>query len=139
MVEEASGKMFDEVIAGVNPAAVYDSSLFTLPANLNREGGETYRGTPDFDDFDDFNNLFLVYKSEVPADSVLTAGSSKEFVVKGLRAKYFVKTRVVYVNPPNLDVAYTVRPTWHKKIIVTVTSPASKDTLVYPAIMSYWN
>ena len=124
IVEEASGKMFDKAIADTNAAAVYDSSYFTTPALLGP---------------DDFNGLFLVYKSNVAADTASTPGSNWETIIPGIRAKYFVHCTVCYVNPPNLDVAYTIRQTWHKKIIVTVTSPSSNDTLVYPSIMSYWN
>jgi hypothetical protein len=139
IVEEAMGKMFDEAVAGVSAAAVYDSSLFTAPGSLRRETGESYRGANDLDDFDDFHDLLFVYKSDVPADSGATAGSSYEFTVHGLRGKYFARTRVEYVKPPNLDVPFLVSPTWHKKITVTVTSPSEKDSLVYPAVMSYWN
>ena len=53
---------------------------------------------------------------------------------------------MTYVNPPNLDAAYAVRQTWHKKITVFVTSPSATgitgvkpDTLAYPGIMRYWN
>jgi hypothetical protein len=93
----------------------------------------------DFDDFDDFNNLLFVYKSDVPADTASTPGSTYEFKIHGLRGKYFVRTKVEYVRPPNLDVAYTVKQTWHKKLTVKVWSSTEKDTLVYPAVMSYWN
>ena len=139
IVEEASGKMFDQAIAGTNPVAVYDSSLFTAPGSLGPDAGEAYRGTKDFNDIDDYDRLFIVYKSDVAADTVSTPGSKWETIVPGIRAKYFVRCVVSYVNPPNLDIAYTTRQTWHKKITVTVTSPSSTDSLVYPAIMSYWN
>lgn len=140
IVEEANGKMFDQCIAGVNPAAVFDSTLFTSPGALGRDAGETYRNpVKDFNDFDDYNNLFLVYKSNVAADTIATPGSDWESIVPGIRAKYFVRCAVCYVKLPNLDVPYTIRQTWHKKIVVTVTSPSSRDSLVYPAIMSYWN
>ena len=150
LVEEAMGKMFDKVVTDSNSAALLDSTLLTPPGSLGPEAAEneSYRGyvagTKDFDDFDDFNNLKICYHSEVPADVDATPGFL-QVVVPGIRAKYFVSCSVTYVNPPNLDAAYTIRPTWHKKITVTVTSPSSTgvtgkpDTLVYPAIMSYWN
>ncbi|MEW6509924.1 MAG: hypothetical protein AB1428_03080 [Bacteroidota bacterium] len=140
LVEEAMGKMFDQIIAGANPAAVYDSTLFTAPGDLRAEGSERYRGgANDFNDFDDFNNLFFVYKSDVPADSTPTPGSTYEFTIHGLRGKYFARTKVEYVRLPNLDVPYTIRPTWHKKLTVTVKAAGEKDSLVFPAVMSYWN
>jgi hypothetical protein len=139
VVEEASGKMFDNAIAGTNAAAVYDSSLFTSPGALGPEAGESYRGPNDFNDIDDYNGLFIVYKSNVAADTISTPGSNREIIVPGIRSKYFVRCKVCYVQPPNLDVSYTAKQTWHKKITVTVTSPSTRDSLVYPAIMSYWN
>jgi hypothetical protein len=150
LVEEAMGKMFDKVVADSNSAALLDSTLLTLPGSLGPDPveNESYRasvaGTKDFDDFDDFNNLKICYHSEVPADVDATPGYL-QITVPGIRAKYYVTCTVTYVNPPNLDVPYAVRQTWHKKITVTVTSPSATgitgkpDTLAYPAIMSYWN
>jgi hypothetical protein len=139
LVEEANGKMFDEVIEDSTTLALTDPSQLTASASLGKEAGEAYRsGVTDFDDFDDFDRLFLVYKS--PLDSALTPGSSGEITVPGIREKYYVKCRVQYVASGNLDAVVTTR-TWHKKITVTVSaaSPTMKDTLVYPAVMSYWN
>jgi hypothetical protein len=150
LVEEAMGKMFDKVVADSNAAALIDSTLLTLPGSLGPDASEneSYRGsvagTKDFDDFDDFNNLKICYHSDVPADVDATPGYL-QVTVPGIRAKYYVTCAVTYVNPPNLDVPYAVRQTWHKKITVTVTSPSATgvtgkpDTLAYPAIMSYWN
>jgi hypothetical protein len=150
LVEEAMGKMFDKVVADSNAAALVDSTLLTPPGSLGPDPSEneSYRanvpGTKDFDDFDDFNNLKICYHSEVPADADATPGYI-QITVPGIRAKYYVSCMVTYVNPPNLDAAYAVRQTWHKKITVTVTSPSATgvtgkpDTLAYPAIMSYWN
>ncbi len=139
LVEEAMGKMFDEVIADSNTGQITVESQLTPPGNLGPDGVEQYRnGTLDFNDFDDFNNIFLVYKSNNPADTLSTPGSSFETIVPGIRAKYFVRARVYYVDPLHLDDTSTVR-TFHKKIVVTVTSTGSQDTLKFPAIMSYWN
>jgi len=152
LVEEAMGKMFDKVVADSNAAALLDSTLLTPPGSLGPEAAanESYRGYPsgsgkkDFNDFDDFNNLKLCYHSDLPGDTDATPGFL-QVKVPGIRAKYYVTCVVQYVKPPNLDVPYTVRPTWHKKLTVTVTSPSATgvtgkpDTLVYPAIMSYWN
>lgn len=137
LVEEANGKMFDEVIADSMTPQLSDPVSLTGVANLGPDGGEGYR-TPgaDFDDFDDFDGLVLAYKS--PLDSSVTAGATKEFVIPGIRAKFIVSAKVEYVAAANLDVS-SAAATWHKKITVTVSSPAIKDTLVYPAIMSYWN
>jgi hypothetical protein len=137
LVEEANGKMFDEVIADSMTPQLSSPASLTGTANLGPDGAEGYR-TPgaDFDDFDDFDGLVLAYKS--PLDSSVTAGATKEFVIPGIRAKFIVAAKVEYVAAANLDIA-SATPTWHKKITVTVSSPAIRDTLVYPAIMSYWN
>ena len=139
LVEEAMGKMFDEVVTDSTAGAITDSSQLTPIGSLGPDGGESYRSaTKDFDDFDDFNRLFLVYKSNVGNDTASTPGSSWETVVPGIRAKYFVKARVYYVSVGALDDTANHR-TFNKKIVVTVTSTGSKDTLTFPAVMSYWN
>jgi|GEM_PF-501619 len=155
IVEEAMGKMFDVVVSDSTSPSLMDSTKLTLPALLGPEAVETesYRGMVagkphDFDDFDDFNNLKICYFSDAPGDSTGTAGFLP-IKVPGMRAKYYLTCQVTYVKPPNLDVDYIVRQTWHKKITVTVWSPSAvkvngsgvsvPDTLVYPAIMSYWN
>jgi len=139
LVEESMGKMFDEVIADSNTGMISLETQLTPVSNLGPDGGEAYRsGALDFDDFDDFNNIFLVYKSNVAGDTVSTPGSTWETIVPGIRAKYFVRANVTYVNYLQLDSVSAAR-TWHKKILVTVTSTGSPDTLRFPAIMSYWN
>jgi hypothetical protein len=153
LVEESMGKMFDAVVADTNNTLT-DSTQLTAPGSLGKAANESYRGvasgTHDFNDFDDYNNLFLVYKSNNPADTVSTPGSNYEIIVPGIRSKYFVRAQVVYVQPTNLNATSATR-TWHKKLIVTVTRPilhslrerqlgmARADTLVFPAVMSFWN
>jgi hypothetical protein len=143
VIEEAGGKMFDNVIADSNAAALFDSTLLTSPASLGPEAGESYRHSTtgkDFNDIDDFNGLFLVYKSDAAAESTKTPGSSYEFVLPGIRAKYFARVSVDYVRLSGGQiVASPTVPNWHKRMRVTVTSTGSPDTLVYPSIMSYWN
>ena len=139
LTEEAQGKMFDEVIEDSTTMALTNPDQLTASASLGKDPGEVYRGGAlDFDDFDDFDGLFLVYKS--PLDSALTPGSNEEITVPGIREKYYVKCRVQYVAPGNLDLPVTTRQ-WHKRLTVTVSaaSPTMKDTLVYPSVMSYWN
>ncbi|MGB2957499.1 MAG: hypothetical protein WBD30_01280 [Bacteroidota bacterium] len=137
VVEEAMGKMYDEAIADSNTGELTDPKQLTAVAGLGPDGAEVYRdGVNDFNDFDDFDGLFLVYKN--PIDSIVTVGADKEVSVPGIRARYFVRTKVEYVAHSTPDVAVAAC-TWHKKITVTVTSPSITDTLVYPALMSYWN
>ncbi len=139
LVEEAMGKMFDQVIADSNTGIITAETQLTPSIALGPDAGEAYRaGSADFNDFDDFNNIFLVYKSNNPLDTVSTPGSTYETIVPGIRAKYFVHAKVTYVNYLNLD-GTSATQTYHKKIVVTVTSTGSQDTLRFPAIMSYWN
>ncbi|HXX65248.1 MAG TPA: hypothetical protein VEO56_15720 [Bacteroidota bacterium] len=150
LVDEAMGKDFDSKVAAT-ATFTFDSTLLTAVASLGPEATdhESYRklgATPnDFNDFDDFNGLKLCYHSTLATDSDNTPGFI-QMPVSGMRAKYYVTCSVCYVNPPNLDAAFTSHQTWHKKIVITVWSPSAvrpgtttPDTLVYPAIMSYWN
>ncbi len=132
IVEEASGKYFDEVVTTSLAGDIVDSSKFTVPSKLGPDSAEAY---PNFDDFDDFNGLNLVYMSPLDTDS----SGAKKIVTPGIRAKYYLSAKVEYVQPPNLDAAVLGHSTWHKKITVKVWSPSAKDTLNYPSVMSYWN
>jgi hypothetical protein len=140
IVEEASGKMFDEVIADSTTSVLSAATQLTAVTALGKDGSETYRSsTLDFNDYDDFHGLSLVFKS--PLDSAVTPGVTREFVVPGIRAKYLVRCRVEYVADTDLDCAVNYR-TWHKRLTVTVTAPGNpvmRDSLVYPTVVSYWN
>lgn len=138
LVEEVQGKMFDE--AGAD-TIVANTSELTEPAKLGPEASEEYRTVDtskhDFDDVDDFNGFSVEFVSDTTKPMVATyRGDSR-----GFRADYFVGARMVYVTAgggvANLNTA-SGTSTWHKKLIVTVTSPSSKDTLVFPTILSYW-
>jgi hypothetical protein len=135
LVEEAGGKLFDNVVVDTTAPVVSNTSQ--LSTVLGPEAGEAYRDSSNgFDDYDDFNNLYVVYHNP-DTDSALTPGAYN-IAVPGIRARYFARCSVTYVNASNLDGTTTSR-TWHKKIIVRVWSSASKDTLDYPSVMSYWN
>jgi hypothetical protein len=144
LVEEAMGKNFDAAVSDTsNPLT--DPSLFTPTGSFGHASWESYRGnvpgTTDFNDFDDFDDLFLVYKSSLPADTAHTPGSDYEQIIPGIRSKYFVRTRVDYVDPSNLN-GISIPQTRHKKLTVTVTRPgpqqSKQDTLVFAAVMSLW-
>ena len=66
----------------------------------------------------------LCYHNNTGPDSADSPGYLS-IPVAGMRARYFVTCTVTYVKPPNLDVPYNVRQTWHKKITVTVWSPSA--------------
>jgi hypothetical protein len=140
LAEEACGKLFDEVITDSTVAAL--TTPTQLSSVLGPETGERFRDTTGsftpFDDFDDFNGLFVVYKSNTAGDSAPTPGADWEFIVPNIRAKFLVRAKVDYVLDSAPDVAVGFR-TWHKKLTLTITSPSTKDTLVYPYLMSFWN
>jgi hypothetical protein len=78
-----------------------------------------------------------------PLDSEVTAGATREITVPGIRARYIVRATVEWVNPTvsngyDIDTPVGFK-TWHKKMTVKVTSPSISDSLIYPAVMSYWN
>ena len=151
LTEEAMAKYFDASPETAVPGEITSTSSLTPVGSLGHGSGEGYRtGTSDFNDFDDYNNLFLVYKSDKAGDAATTPGADKEIIVPGIDTKYYVKVRVQYVkvNASNIPVAddTSTVPTWHKKMTVTVINLSrrassesnAQDTLVYPAIMSYW-
>jgi hypothetical protein len=144
LVEEATGKSFDSVVSDTtNPLT--DPSTFTPTASLGHSPSESYRAsvpsTTDFNDFDDFNNLFLVFKSDVATDTTHTPGADYEQIVPGIHSKYYVQSKVRYVDPSNLQ-GFSVAQTRHKKLTVTVTrpkpNPTRQDTLVFSAVISFW-
>lgn len=135
IIQEAMSKDFDQTVT-VN-GNVTDSSTFTAAGALGRESGESFRaGGSSFNDFDDFNNLFLVFTS--PLDPTPEAGADSTIIIPGIRARYIVRAKVEYVTGDNLDVPVAT-PNWHKRLIVMVTRPATKDTIRVPSVMSYWN
>jgi hypothetical protein len=137
LIEEAMSKSFDNNVATTGFAPITSPSGFSN--NLGRDGNERYRGTSLFNDFDDYNRLFIVYKNS--SDATSTPSSDYEYAIPGLRSKYYVRVSVGYVDYPNLDVVVN-NQTYHKKMTVTVirqdTQPTAKDTLTLSAIMSYW-
>ena len=141
LVEEAQGKAFDNASVDIG---VDSLSSLTPWSKLGRDSLEYYRYQPsgpadtlkhDFDDIDDYNNFSIEFVNDTTKPKIAQyRGESK-----GFRADYFVRAKVQYVNVTNSLIDTTTSKTWHKKLTVTVTSPTSRDTLVFPTIMSYWN
>jgi hypothetical protein len=140
ILEEATGKMFDEQIADPSAGTINDPEDLTLVSKLGKDTGERYRGgVSDFDDCDDFHLLRLLYRN--PSDAGVVPPGVDEIVVPNLRAQYSLRVNVSYVSDTNLD-RVSVTPTWHKKITVVVTSPGNPsltDSLVFASVISYWN
>ena len=122
IMEEAKSKAFD---AKTDTNSVTYTTELTPASSLGPAGYESY---PDFNDFDDFNGL-----------NIQTAGDTTF-----ASAVFDISCEVYYVQPTSPDVKYNDR-TWHKKLIVTVTSQsmhdistATQDTLQLSTIFSYW-
>lgn len=143
LVQEAMGKYFDANPDTSIPSSITSVSALTPVSALGHAPIERYRSSlRDFNDFDDYNNLFIVFKSNNPADTASTPGSDWETIVPNIKAKIFVKARVQYVKVNQFGIplpdSVSAVPTWHKKLTVSVIDPTARDTLRYAAIMSYW-
>lgn len=113
IIEEASGKAFDEV---TTENSVDDVSLLTNKGSLGPDGIESY---PDFDDFDDYNGYEFADTKTLEPDT------------------FYVSCKVFYVEPPDLE--SSSGRSWNKRIVVTVTSPyMPQDTVTLTSIYSYW-
>ena len=117
-IEEAKGKAFD---AGTVDTLILSTTGLTAAAHLGIEGSETY---PRYDDFDDFNNT-VIY------DTINLGGTNN-------RVPFTTRCTVCYIDP-NYPGTAQAGPTWHKKIIVRVTSPVMNDTITQEAIFSYFH
>ncbi|HCV42451.1 MAG TPA: hypothetical protein DGH68_03135 [Bacteroidetes bacterium] len=136
LVEEAEGKMFDQ--ASVDSGVTATTQL-TTTAYLGKDANESYRTSDstktDYDDLDDFNGFFIEYVSDQSHAQIATyRGDSK-----GFRADYFLKAKVEYVNVTTSTITASANRTWHKRLTINVFSPSSRDTLVFPTVISYWN
>lgn len=135
LVEEIQGKLYDDA---ASDSGITSLTMLTPVSSLGPSWIESYHTTDstraDFNDIDDFHNFWIEYVADTSRSRTATyRGESR-----GFRADYYVRARVCYVDKASPDGISSV-PTWHKKVIVTVTSPSSRDTLRFPTIISYWN
>ncbi|MGE5399509.1 MAG: hypothetical protein ACM3S2_03840 [Ignavibacteriales bacterium] len=112
MIEQANSKSFD---SQTDTNSVSSLNSLTDPSALGAEPGEQYT---DYNDFDDFNNYVRV-DSSMPS------------------AKFTISCKVGYVQSGNPDVIVNQK-TWHKRILVTVSSPSMEDTVKLSSVFSYW-
>lgn len=135
IIEEIQGKVFD---AATSDSGQTLTSKLTPANSLGAAGTETYRPTDstktDYNDVDDFHNFWIEYVADTTKPKIATFRGD----ARGFRADYFIRAKVEYVNKSNLEVK-SLTQTWHKKVTLTVSSPSSRDTLVFPTIISYWN
>ena len=111
-IEKAKSLAYDEATDSNSVTMV---SQLTPPGILGPEAGETYDTFNDFDDFDGYTRV----------DSTMPS------------AVFNVRCEVYYIHPANLKSKYG-NPTWHKKIVVTVSSPFMEDSIRQSSIYSYW-
>jgi hypothetical protein len=135
LVEEIQGKLYD---AAATDSGITALGKLTPTGSFGPAANERYHpadtSKADFNDIDDFHNFWIEYVADTSRPKIATyRGESR-----GFRADYQVRARVSYVTRTNPN-GSTASPTWHKKVTVTVTSPSSRDTLVFPTIISYWN
>jgi len=119
-IEKANSLAFD---SATDTTSLTNVNQLTDVFSLGPEAGET---EDTFDDFDDYNNFV----------------SKENFDMNGY---YETRCYVSYIEPTNPDVSVNYR-TWHKKIVVEVTSSAlisdwntmEQDTIRLTSIFSYW-
>ena len=142
IAEEALGQYYDQ---NCLTGAADSLALYTPPGSLGPGGGEKFASsTTRFNDFDDYNGLFVVYKSDNPNDNTPVAGADTIITVPGLRSRYYVKATVGYVDNLDPSGSYLSTTSYTKRMDIKVWRPAppgvssKKDTLWYPVVMSYW-
>jgi len=115
-MEEASERAFDEK---TDSNFVSNLSELTNRNSFGTESGENPDSSNTFDTFDDFDGYSKIV-SDMPSDI------------------FNVSCIVNYVNP-DIDGFATTCRTWHKQLIIKVTSPSMADTIQMIKIFSYWN
>lgn len=119
LIEEAKDKVFDEVVLDTT---VVISSPSNFSTSLGKETGEVY---PNFDDFDDYNNLFVL-------DTL-----SLKNPTTGAATAFEIRSTVNYVNDSTPD-ANSGSKTYHKRLTVAVYSSAMIDTVKISTVFSFW-
>lgn len=123
LIEEAKDKVFDAVVFDTTKTIASPSDFSpTAMTNFGPEAGEVY---PNFDDFDDYNNLYIQDSTSLVNP---TTGKATIFEIRG---------KVEYVNELTPDVK-SVSKTYHKKLTVSVFSQAQIDTVKISTIFSFW-
>ncbi len=115
IMEEASEKAFDEKSV---EDFIDDKKKLTKRDKFGADSGENADSSNTFDDFDDFDGYSIIDTS-MPS------------------AIYNVSCIVNYVDPEKTGFI-TNKSTWHKQLIIKVTSPSMADTIQMTKIFSYW-
>jgi hypothetical protein len=116
-LEDANGLAFDERTTGG-----FTATNVNQLSSLGKDVGEYYvsRDSNNFNDFDDYNNLSVVYN-----DSTLES------------AIFNINTKVGYVSDSNPNVFINYK-TWYKKLDVYVSSQSMTDTIKMSTVLSYF-
>ena len=111
VIEEANKKAFDE-----NTFNAFCSSPNMLS---NTMGPEKLEVDPNFNDFDDYNNL------------------DRDISIPNDTNSVHIHCAVSYINPSQPDIDITTK-TFNKKITVYVSSKYMADTIKISSIFCYW-
>ncbi|MCU0332088.1 MAG: hypothetical protein MUE91_02070 [Ignavibacteriaceae bacterium] len=123
LIEEAKDKVFDAVVFDTTKTISSPSAFSpTASTNFGPELGEVY---PNFDDFDDYHNLFVL-------DTL-----SLKNPTTGKATAFEIRSTVDYVNDLTPDVK-SVNRTYHKRLTVAVYSNAMVDTVKIATVFSFW-
>jgi hypothetical protein len=122
IIDEARTKAFDEVTVGTSdilgdPDGFPSSSVpsgFTAPSSLGPEAGEVY---PNFNDFDDFNNLNIIRNTGY--------------------GDFTIQAQVFYVNPNNPTTNIGARSI-AKRIVVEVSNDYLQNSVTLSYIKTYY-
>jgi hypothetical protein len=119
IMEEASEKAFDEKSVG---GYIDDLKKLTKIGKdgFKTDAGENADSSNTFDDFDDFDGYSIVIEDTTMRTAI-----------------YNVSCKVNYVDPEKTGFI-TTKSTWHKQLIIKVTSPSMADTIQMTKIFSYW-
>ncbi len=119
LIEEAKDKAFDVVALDTTKTIASASDFSTT---LGKETGEVY---PDFNDFDDYHNLYYL--------DTLSLRNPQSGAATGFE----IRSIVEYVADASPDVKSAIK-TYHKKITVSVFSDAMIDTVKISTVFSFW-
>jgi len=119
LIEEAKDKAFDKVALDTT-IAINSPTVFSTTLGPD---GETY---PNFNDFDDYNNLVFY------DDKSLTNPQT------GAASVFEIRAKVNYVDDTTDPLTITNTKTYHKQIVVSVFNPSMLDTVKVSTIYSYW-
>ncbi len=117
IIEDANGLAFDQKTTGGH-TIIYSSEL----SSCGPGSSEYYNSRTDnnFNDFDDYNGLHIVYN-----DSTLES------------AVYDIRCEVGYINDYQ-PTRFVSNKTWFKRLDVYVSSPSMQDTVKMSTVMSYF-